>query len=69
VFGPKGLTPAQVAFWENAMRKIAETPEWKADLEKNFWTDNFLTGAPLKKEIEREYVATKAVLGDIGLAK
>jgi putative tricarboxylic transport membrane protein len=69
VFGPKGLTPGQLAFWENALRKIAETPEWKADLEKNFWSDNFLTGAPLKKEIEREYVATKAVLADIGLAK
>ena len=69
VFGPKGLTPAQLAFWENALRKIAETPEWRADLEKNFWSDNFLTGAPLKKEIEREHVETKAVLADIGLAK
>ena len=69
VFGPKGLTPAQVAFWENAMRKITEMPEWKADLEKNFWTDNFLTAAPLKQEIEREYAATKAVLVDLGLAK
>jgi putative tricarboxylic transport membrane protein len=69
IFGPKGLTPAQLAFWENAMRKIAETPDWKADLEKNYWSDNFLTGAALKKEIERETVATKAVLTDLGLAK
>jgi tripartite-type tricarboxylate transporter receptor subunit TctC len=44
-------------------------PEWKADLEKNFWSDNFMTGAALRKEIDREYAATKAVLTDLGLAK
>jgi putative tricarboxylic transport membrane protein len=69
VFGPKELTPAQIAYWENALRKVAEAPEWKADLEKNFWTDHFVTGAALKKELEQEYAADKAVLVDLGLAK
>ena len=69
VFGPKGLTAEQVAFWENAMRRIAATSEWKSDLERNLWTENFLTGAALRKDIERELAATKAVLADIGLAK
>ena len=69
VFAPKGLTAEQATFWETAMRRIAATPEWKADLEKNLWTENFLTGPALRKEIEREIAATKTVLGDIGLAK
>ena len=69
IFAPKGLTSAQVAFWEGALRKVSETPEWKADLERNFWTPHFVTGAQLKKDIEQEYAATKAVLLDIGLAK
>jgi putative tricarboxylic transport membrane protein len=69
IFGPKGLTPAQIAYWENALRKVAETPEWKADLDRNFWTDHFVTGAALKKELEQEYAADKAVLVDLGLAK
>jgi putative tricarboxylic transport membrane protein len=69
IFGPKGLTPAQVGYWENALRKVTETSEWKADLEKNYWTDDFVTGAQLKKDLEQEYVATKAVLTDLGLAK
>ena len=69
VFGPKGLTAEQLAFWENAMRRIAATPEWKSDLEKNLWTENFLTGAALRKDIEREYAASKIVLSEIGLAK
>jgi putative tricarboxylic transport membrane protein len=69
VFAPKGLTPAQTAYWENMLRKVAETPEWKSDLAKNFWTDHFVTGAALKKELEQEYAADKAVLVDLGLAK
>ena len=69
VFAPKGLTAPQIAYWENALRAVAETPEWKADLEKNFWTDHFVTGAALKKELEQEYAADKAVLVDLGLAK
>ena len=69
VFGPKNLTPAQVAYWENALRKVTESPDWKADLEKNYWTDHFVTGAALKKELEQEYAADRAVLVDLGLAK
>jgi putative tricarboxylic transport membrane protein len=69
IFGPKGLTPAQVAFWEGALKKLTETPEWKSDLEKNYWTDEFVTGAALKKMLDQETVETKAVLADLGLAR
>ena len=69
VFGPKGLTPAHVAYWETALRKATQSPEWKADLEKNYWSDDFVTGAALRKDLEQEYAATRAVLVDIGLAK
>ena len=69
IFAPKGLSPAQVAYWENALRRMAETPEWKADLEKSYWTENFVTGAPLHKEIEQDYTYLKTTLVDLGLAK
>ena len=69
IFGPRGLTPAQVAYWENTLRKVTETAEWKTDLERNFWQEDFQTGAAFKKDIEGEYVATKALLIELGLAK
>jgi putative tricarboxylic transport membrane protein len=69
IFAPKGLTAPQLAYWESVFRKASETPEWKADLEKNFWTDHFVTGPRLRKDLEQEYAAIKAVLTDIGLAK
>lgn len=69
IFAPKNLTAAQVSFWEGALRKVAQTPEWKSDLEKNYWTEDFISGAALKKTLEQEYAENKAVLVDLGLAK
>jgi len=69
VFAPKSLTPAQLAFWENALRRMAEAPEWKADLEKNHWTEHFKTGAALHQELEQDYIWLKTTLVELGLAK
>jgi putative tricarboxylic transport membrane protein len=69
IMGPKGLTSAQVAFWEGALRKVSETDEWKTDLERNYWFNDFMPAAQFAKELEKEYVDTKAVLIDLGLAK
>lgn len=69
ILAPKGLTPQQSAYWENALRKVTETADWKADLERNFWADDFIPGAQFKKELDQDYEAMKAVLIDIGLAR
>lgn len=69
VMGPKGMGAAQVAFWENVLRKVTETPEWKTDLENNFWLDDFMTGPQFRKGLDKDYADLKAVLVDVGLAK
>jgi putative tricarboxylic transport membrane protein len=69
IVGPKGLTAPQVAFWEGALRKATEAPEWQADLEKNYWSNDFLTGKEFRKDLDETYEAMKSVLVDLGLAK
>ncbi len=69
ILGPKGLSAAQIAYWENALRKATETAEWKSDLEKNLGVDDFATGAQFRKELDKDYADTKAVLLDLGMAK
>lgn len=69
IAAPKDLTAAQVAYWEEALRKATATDEWKSELEKNYWFNDFMTGAQYRKELEKEYAETKAVLVDLGLAK
>ena len=69
IIGPKGLTPAQVSYWEGVLKKVTETPEWKADLAKNYWSDDFVTSEQFSKDIAKDYADIKAVLTEIGLAK
>lgn len=69
IVAPRGLQPEQVAYWESALKRVTETPEWKAELERNFWTDDFQTGAALRREIDKEYADSKAVLIELGLAR
>jgi len=69
ILAPKGLTPQQSAYWESVMRRVTETPEWKTDLERNFWADDFVAGERFRKDLDHDYAAMKAVLLDLGLAK
>lgn len=69
VVAPKGINAEQLTFWENALRRVVESPDWKAELERNYWGDFFRTGADLKKTIDSEYGAMKGVLVELGLAK
>ncbi|MEQ1775822.1 MAG: tripartite tricarboxylate transporter substrate-binding protein [Burkholderiales bacterium] len=64
-----GLTPAQLAFWQDALRKTTETAEWKRDLEVNYQSDEFMAGKELAQGLDALYVQLKALLTDLELAK
>jgi len=69
IVAPRDISPAQLAYWESALRKMAESPEWRSDLEKNYWFNDFKASAEFRKELEKDYADMKAVLTDLGLAK
>jgi putative tricarboxylic transport membrane protein len=69
IMAPKGLTPAQVAYWEGVLRKATQVPEWQGDLEKNYWSDDFVPSQQFRKDLEKDYAEMKAVLVELGLAK
>jgi putative tricarboxylic transport membrane protein len=69
IMGPKGMTPAQVAYWENTLKQVVAAPEWKTDLERNYWSEDVAYGAKFADDLKQEYAAMKAVLMEIGLAK
>ena len=69
MFGPKGMTPEQVAYWENNFQRLLETPEWKAEMVKRSSITQFVGAAPMKKRMDEEYPEIKAILVDLELAK
>jgi putative tricarboxylic transport membrane protein len=69
IVGAKGISAQQVAFWEGVLRKASQSAEWKTELERNYWSDDFVTSAQFRKDLDKDYADMKAVLTDLGLAK
>ena len=68
VLGPKGMTAAQTAWWDNALQKLVQTPEWNEDIQKNYWVNNYLGSAESQKFFAAQYEELRGVLNDL-LAK
>jgi len=69
IIAPKGLTPVQVGYWENALARVVATDEWKKELDDQNWDGRFLRSREFTQYMEKEYAATKAILTEIGMAK
>jgi len=68
-FGAKGLSPAQIAFWDDALTRVAAADEWRNQLAANNVGVNFLRGKALAKYLEAEYNDAKTTMADLGLVK
>lgn len=69
IIGPKGLTAAQIGYWEGVLAKVVATAEWKSTLEQQFWDGNFLRSTEFAKYMDNEYAQTKPVMLELGLSK
>lgn len=69
IIGPKGLSAAQISYWEEVLSKVVATDEWKAVLDKQFWDGNFLRSREFAKYMDHEYAQTKSLMTELGLAK
>jgi tripartite-type tricarboxylate transporter receptor subunit TctC len=59
---PSGVSKDQIAFYEDLMKKVAATPEWKEYLEKNALKDTFMGPAELTKFLEKDEALHKQLM-------
>jgi len=64
---PKGLTPAQVGFWEQVFEKLTQAPSWKQDLESNGWAEDYRNAAEARKHLEAEQEMLARMLVELGV--
>jgi putative tricarboxylic transport membrane protein len=69
MLGPRGMTPAQIAYWDRAFASLAQSGPWKKDLEDNNWSSNMLSSAQTERYLARLYDELKVVLTEAGLVK
>jgi putative tricarboxylic transport membrane protein len=69
IVAPKGLTPAQIAFWEDVMRRVAQSDEILQYAEKNLWLVEFKGAAETRKWLDDETAALKVIMTELGLVR
>ena len=64
--GPRGLSPAQLAFWDQAFAHMVKAPEWKQDVARNAWAEDFMNSAQTLKHLESETESLQKLLTELG---
>jgi putative tricarboxylic transport membrane protein len=67
VFAPRGITPAQIAYWEEVMQRTAQSEEILRYAEMNLWLVEFKGAADTRKWLDQEAAALKSIMGELGL--
>lgn len=62
-----GITDEEREEFEDIVTETRNSEEWQDALERNNWTDSFMTGDELDKFIDSEIKRTKEIVGDLGL--
>jgi len=69
VVAAKGITSAQIAYWEGVLRQVTESEEFRKLAERNQWDVAFKGSAEMAKLIAAEYADTRSVMTYLGLIK
>jgi putative tricarboxylic transport membrane protein len=69
VFAPPGITPAQLAYWEEIMQRTAQSDEIRRYAEANLWLVEFKGAAETRKWLDQEAAVLKTIMTELGLVR
>ncbi len=67
--GPKGMTTAQIAYWDGVIAKLVKTDEWKKDLDNNVFENTYMNSDEAKRYLKTQFDQFHTALTEVGLAK
>ncbi|MEU5946850.1 tripartite tricarboxylate transporter substrate binding protein [Micromonospora sp. NPDC047465] len=68
IVAPPGISDADKKVWIDALTKMHESDEWKAELTKRGWTDAFVTGDQFATFLTEQDKSVADLLAQLGLA-
>jgi putative tricarboxylic transport membrane protein len=69
LLGPKGMSPAQTAYWDAALERVVQSEEWISEVQKNHAVLDYLGSKQSPQRMASIYNQLKGALVDAGLAK
>jgi putative tricarboxylic transport membrane protein len=69
VMAPRGLTDAQVAYWDSLLDRAVAHADWKRLLETDALEPLFLQGQAARDYLKKDYEQSRLLLGELGMVK
>ncbi len=69
VIAPLGISPSQIAYWDDVFSRLVKTDEWKLELQRNSEDNEYLNSRDSKRFLDSQYDEYKRILVELGLAK
>lgn len=69
VIGPKGMTPAQLAFWDHVLGRVTQSEEWKDEGRRNFLQLEYLNSRQTPQRLAQVYEQLRNASITVGLIK
>lgn len=69
IIAPLGMSPSQIAYWEEIFARLVKTDEWKLELQRNSEDDEYMNSRDFKRFLDTEYEDMRRILVELGLAK
>lgn len=69
IIGAPNMRSAQVAYWDNALRRLTNALEWKEAADDSLWIPEYMDSKKSRSYLESEYSRLRALLEELGLAK
>jgi putative tricarboxylic transport membrane protein len=69
LFGPKGMSAAQVAYWDAAIQRMVQNEEWKDMARKDYVELDYASSKQSPQRMEAMYKQIKGALIDVGMVK
>ncbi len=69
LWGPKGLSADQIAYWDDVLERVSRDASWKENLAANQWENDYRNSRDTAKYLDGLHVELRDVLKDLGLAR
>src|SRR5262249_16798449 len=69
IWGSKGMTAQQIAYWDEVLERTSRDPQWKETLAANQWESDYRNSRDASKYFDALHIELRDALKDLDLAK
>jgi putative tricarboxylic transport membrane protein len=69
VMGPRGLSEAQIGYWENLLERTVNQAEWKRVLAEDALEWEFIKSQAARDYLKKDYELSRTLLTELGMLK